>query len=86
MAPFAPHPVRAALLAATLLWLSPRALRAEESIRYKYQDYREAAGRIAVQVHGATVEKNLGTETRLKVEGVVDAIAGAGTGPDRLRQ
>ncbi len=77
MAPFAPHPVRATLLAAALVWLSPRAVRAEEAIRYKYQDYREAAGRIAVQVHGATVEKDLGTDTRLKVEGVVDAIAGA---------
>ena len=79
MAPLPLLPVRASLLAAALLWLSPRALRAEEAVRYKYQDYREAAGRIAVQVHGATVEKDLGTETKLKVEGADKQLVGAVT-------
>lgn len=69
--------VRASLAATLLVWLSPRAVRAEEAIRYKFQDYQETGGRIAVKVHGAAVEKDFGPDTHLKVEGVVDAIAGA---------
>lgn len=70
-------PFRAAVLALVLVWLAPRAARAEESISYKHQDYRERGGRILVETHGATVEKDFGTETHLKVEGILDAIAGA---------
>jgi hypothetical protein len=68
---------RVAVFAALLLWLSPRAARAEDAIRYKFQDYREMGGRIAVKVHGAAIEKDFGTDLHLKVEGVIDAIAGA---------
>ncbi|MBL9202587.1 MAG: DUF3570 domain-containing protein [Opitutaceae bacterium] len=69
--------VRAAALSALLAGLAPRAVRAEESVRYKYQDYREAGGRVTVEVHSAAIEKDFGTATHLKVEGVIDAIAGA---------
>ena len=68
---------RVLAIAALLASFLPRALRAEESIRYKYQDYNEAGGRVDVQVHSAAIEKDLGTATHLKVEGVIDAIAGA---------
>ena len=68
---------RAAGVAALALWLSPRAARAEDVIRYKFQDYQELGGRIAVQVHGAAIEKDFGPSMHLKVEGVIDAIAGA---------
>ncbi|MSU47863.1 MAG: DUF3570 domain-containing protein [Opitutus sp.] len=68
---------RALALSTLLVWLAPRAARAENSVRYKYQDYREMGGRIAVKVQGAAVEQDLGTATHLKVEGVMDAIAGA---------
>jgi hypothetical protein len=68
--------VRALALAVTLSWLGPRA-RAEESISYKYEDYREMGGRIAVRTQGAYIEKDFGTETHLKIEGILDAIAGA---------
>jgi hypothetical protein len=68
---------RAAGVAALALWLSPRAARAEDVIRYKFQDYQELGGRIAVQVHGAAIEKDFGPNMHLKVEGVIDAIAGA---------
>jgi len=68
---------RALLLAVLLAWLAPRAARAENSISYKYEDYRESRGRIAVQTHGTTIEKDLGTEMHLKLEGVLDAITGA---------
>jgi len=57
--------------------LAPRAARAEDSVRYKFQDYQETGGRIAVKVNGATVDKDLGTEMHLKVDGVIDAITGA---------
>jgi hypothetical protein len=68
---------RAAALAALLLWLSPREIRAEDTIRYKFQDYQEMGGRIAVKVNGAVIEKDLGTDMHLKVEGIIDAITGA---------
>jgi hypothetical protein len=74
---FPPSPARATALAALLLWLSPRAARAEDAIRYKFQDYQESSGRIAVRVHGAAVEKDLGTDTHVKIEGIIDAITGA---------
>jgi len=71
-------PVSGALTLATLLvWLAPRAARAENSIAYKYSDYRESADRIAVRTQGAYIEKDLGTEMHLKFEGVLDAITGA---------
>jgi hypothetical protein len=60
-----------------LAWLGPRAVRAEDAVRYKYQDYHELGGRISVEVHSAAVEKDFGTDTHLRIEGVVDAIAGA---------
>jgi len=72
-----PPCLRAFALSAALASLLPRLARAEESVRYKYQDYRESAGRIAVEVHGATIEKDFGPATHLKIEGVIDAIAGA---------
>lgn len=74
-------PVRSALRAAavsTLLGsLLPRESRAENAVRYKYQDYQEMGGRIAVTVNSAGVEQDFGSSTHLKVEGVIDAIAGA---------
>jgi hypothetical protein len=74
-APF--HAARTSALAILLIWLAPRAARAENSIAYKYSDYREADGRIAVKTQGAAIEQDLGTEMHLKFEGVLDAITGA---------
>ena len=68
---------RALLLAAALAWLSPRAARAENSLAFKYEDYRESGGRIAVQTQGAYLEQNLGTEMHLKLSGLLDSITGA---------
>lgn len=70
-------PFRATALSLLLAGLAPRLARAEDSIRYKFQDYREADGRIAVKVHGTTIEKDFGTATHLKLEGIIDSIAGA---------
>lgn len=59
------------------MWLAPRALRAENSISYKYEDYAEENGRIAVRTHGVHVEQDLGPQMRLKLDGLHDAITGA---------
>lgn len=72
-----PSQLRAAALSLLLVWLAPRVARAEDSISYKYEDYRESDGRIAVKTQGAYIEKDLGTDTHLKLEGVLDAITGA---------
>jgi hypothetical protein len=69
--------VRALALSTVLVWISPRVSRADNSVRYKFQDYQESGGRIAVEVHSAGIEQDVGTATHLKVEGVIDAIAGA---------
>ena len=71
------RPVHSALLGLLLTLASPRSARAEDAVRYKYQDYRESGGRIAVRVNGAVVEKDFGPDTHLKLEGVTDGIAGA---------
>lgn len=68
---------RALALSVLLTSLAPRGARGEDAVRYKYQDYAESAGRIAVTVNSASIEKDLGTDTHFKLEGVIDAIAGA---------
>jgi hypothetical protein len=74
----APFPLaRSLALSALLVLLAPRAARAENSVAFKYTDYREADDRIAVKTQGAYIEKDLGTEMHLKFEGVLDAITGA---------
>lgn len=70
-----PVPLWSLILA--LVLLAPRAARAETSVAYKYQDYREAGDRIRVQAHYGLIEQTLGTEAHLKITGVIDAIAGA---------
>lgn len=61
-----------------LLALScPRSARSENSVRYKFQSWQEDAGRIRVDAHYAMIESDLPAETKLKLIGLVDAIAGA---------
>lgn len=70
-------PTRAVALAALLAVVTPRSARAENSVSYKYEDYREMGGRIAVKTQGAFIEQDIGTATHLKLEGILDSIAGA---------
>ena len=44
-----PIPCRALLTGALLAVLLPRAARAEDAISYKYEDYREMGGRVAIR-------------------------------------
>ena len=66
-----------ARLGCLLILLGPRLVRAEDAINYKYADYRESGGRIAVQTQSALIEQDFGTEMHLKLEGTIDAITGA---------
>ena len=80
-----PHPlVRAAWVAAGLALAEPRAARAENSLAYKYQEYRERDGRVTVRTQTAHVEAEAGVQWHLKVDGVIDAIAGAERGRRRI--
>ena len=72
-----PTTPRVLVLAVLLGWLAPRETRAENAISYKYDDYRETGGRIAVKTQGALAEQDINLSTHIKVEGVLDAIAGA---------
>lgn len=69
--------VLSTVLAGGLLLLAPRSARAEDAISYKYADYRESSGRISVQTQTALIDQDLGTDMHLRIQGVVDAIAGA---------
>ena len=51
--------------------------RGEATVAYKYEDYQESGGRIGVRTQGALVEGTIGTVTTGRVNGVIDAIAGA---------
>jgi len=64
-------------LAGWLAFMTPRALRAENAASFKYEDYRESGGRIAVKTDGLYVSQDLGPDMHLTAEGVIDAIAGA---------
>lgn len=51
--------------------------RAEGALSYKFQSWREDGDRIQVDSHCALAEQTLPADTRLKLSGVIDSIAGA---------
>ena len=69
--------LRVSAVSSVLLLCSPRAARAEDSLTLKAQSWQEANNRIRVDSQYALVEKDLGTDTHIKVMGLIDAIAGA---------
>lgn len=70
-------PAPTLVLAGCLVLLQPRSGRAETVVAYKYQDYSEGGGRIGVEAQYGLVEQSLGADAKLKLTGVIDAIAGA---------
>jgi hypothetical protein len=64
-------------MAAALVLAQPRAARAENSLSYEYENYREMGGRITVDTDSAIAEQDLGTEMHFKLGGTIDTIAGA---------
>jgi len=55
----------------------PRWGRADDSIAYKDEEYREGDGRVVVQTQSAAVTQDLGTDMLVKLTATNDAIAGA---------
>jgi hypothetical protein len=66
--------VAAALLA---LGLPRPGARADDSIAYKYESYREEDGRIDVETQSTQLDQDLGLDTHLKLVGTIDAVTGA---------
>jgi hypothetical protein len=62
---------------AALALSTPRLIHAESSVAYKYADYRESGGRVAVETQSALLASDVGTDWHAKVSGTLDAIAGA---------
>ena len=60
-----------------LVLAAPRLMRGDDSFSYKYENYSEAAGRMAIKTDGALVSQDLGPDMHFQAEGVIDAIAGA---------
>jgi hypothetical protein len=54
-----------------------RPARADNAVSYKYVDYRESGDRMSIQSHYGLVEQDLGPDFKIKLQGVVDSIAGA---------
>ena len=77
MQPMISRPSPALLLATALVVLAPRGARAENSVAYKYSDYREAGGRVAVEAQTALIEHDIGTDYHARITGTIDAISGA---------
>lgn len=72
-----PPRIDACLLLTGLALALPRAGRGEDALSYKYEDYREAGGRISVRTQSAEVEQDLNPDTKVKLAGTIDAITGA---------
>jgi hypothetical protein len=66
------------LLSAALVLSLPRtAARAEDSVDYKYENYREEDGRITVQTETSSVDQDVGPYGHLHLLGTIDAVSGA---------
>ena len=71
-------PTASALLAAALAFSLPRQpARAEDSVDYKYENYREEDGRITVVTESGSANQDVGAFGHLSLTGTVDAVAGA---------
>jgi hypothetical protein len=75
-APFA-VPSSALLAAAVAVCLTRTPARADDSVAYKFENYREEDGRITVETQSSSVDEDIGTSSHLKLVGTIDAISGA---------
>jgi hypothetical protein len=73
------HPVPPSALLATALafFLSRPSAKAEDSIAYTFENYREEDGRITVQTQSSSVDQDVGAYGHLSLTGTIDAVAGA---------
>lgn len=75
--PFPFSTLHAGWLLVVWFFLPVRPAKAETGVSYKYADYRESGDRIAVRSHYGLVEQTFGTDLRVRLNGVIDTIAGA---------
>lgn len=73
---FLPRP-RLLLLLTAWFFVQLRPARGENAVSYKYVDYRESGDRMTVESHYGLIEQDLGPDFKLKLQGVIDSIAGA---------
>ena len=67
-----------ALLTLTLAtYLARPAAKAEDSVAYKFENYREEDNRITVETQSSTVDQDVGRFGHLSLTGTIDAVAGA---------
>ena len=72
-----PYP-SSALLAAILALCLPRpSARADDSVNYKFENYREEDGRITVETQSGSADEDVGAFTHIRLSGTIDAISGA---------
>jgi hypothetical protein len=63
--------------AAASLLLARPAARGDDSVAYKFENYREEDGRITVETQSSMVDQDLGPLTHLTLMGTIDAVSGA---------
>jgi uncharacterized protein DUF3570 len=67
-----------ALLAAALALCVPKpSARADDSIAYKFENYREDDGRITVETQSSVIDQDVSTFGHLSLTGTIDAVSGA---------
>jgi hypothetical protein len=59
------------------MYLARPSARAEDSIAYKFENYREEDGRITVETQSSTLDQDVGQFGHLSLTGTIDAVAGA---------
>jgi hypothetical protein len=74
-----PGPIApSALLAAALALSAPRpSARADDSIAYMYENYREEDGRITVVTESSSVNEDVASYGHIQLSGTIDAVTGA---------
>jgi hypothetical protein len=71
------HSPPALVAAAVSLFLARPVARGDDSVAYKFENYREEDGRITVETQSSTVDQDLGPLTHLTLMGTIDAVSGA---------
>ncbi len=72
-----PAPSSALLAASLALCLARPPARAEDSVDYKFENYREEDGRITVQTQSGSADQDIGSYMHLRLTGTIDAVSGA---------
>ncbi len=72
-----PFPSAALLMSALALSIPRPSARAEDSIAYKYENYREEDNRISVITQTGSADQDVGAYGHLRLTGTIDAVAGA---------